>query len=167
MWVLALLNLVFDYQVNQLALIPRQPDRLFGILAMPFLHWSVPHLLANTLPLLLLGLLVCFNGKIVRVTLFITVVSGILVWFFARNGAHAGASGLIFGYFGYLLSGAYFNRSFKNIIFAITTMTVYGGLFVGLVNFEETVSFEAHIFGFIAGILSASISGRKLSKGRR
>jgi len=163
MWVLEIVNLAFDHQLKQLALVPRRVDSLFGILGMHFLHWNIPHLLANTLPLAILGFLVCLNGKAWQVTLSIMLITGILVWLFARNGNHAGASGLVLGYWGYLLSNAFFERSFKNIALAIFTILIYGGIVVSLVNFRDGVSFEGHIFGFIAGIVSARIFRKKLN----
>ncbi len=161
MWGLEIANLVFNHQINQLALVPRQVDRLFGIVGMHFLHWSIPHLLANTLPLVILGILVCIDGKVAKVTLSIMLLTGLLVWLFARNGTHAGASGLVLGYFGYLLSNAYFERSIKNIILAIITIVIYGGIVISLVDFRDTISFEGHIFGFIAGMVSAWFWRRK------
>lgn len=162
MWGLEIANLVFDHQINQLALIPRHVDRLFGIIGMHFLHWSIPHLLANTLPLLVLGFFVCIDGKAGKVTLTIMLLTGILVWLFGRNGVHAGASGLVLGYFGYLLSSAYFERSIKNIILAIITVLIYGGIVISLVDFRDSISFEGHIFGFLAGIISAGMWRRKI-----
>ncbi len=162
MWGLEVANLVFNYQLNQFALIPRQPDRLFGIIGMHFLHWSIPHLIANTLPLVVLGFLICIDGKAPKVTFFIMLLTGILVWLFARNGVHAGASGLVLGYFGYLLSSAYFQRSIKNIILAVMTVLIYGGIVISLVDFRDSISFEGHIFGFLAGIISAGMWRRKV-----
>lgn len=162
MWVLEIANLVLDHQINQLALVPRQIDRLFGILGMHFLHWSIPHLLANTLPLAILGVLVCIDGKAPKVTFSIMLLTGALVWLFARNGTHAGASGLVLGYFGYLLSSAYFERSIKNIILAIVTILIYGGIVISLLDFRDSISFEGHIFGFLAGIISAGVWRRKI-----
>lgn len=162
MWGLEIANLILDHHINQLALIPRRVDGLFGILGMHFLHWNIPHLLSNTLPLVILGFLVCVNGKGRQVTFSIMLLTGCLVWLFARNGVHAGASGLVLGYWGYLLSSAFFERSLKNIALAIFTILVYGGISISLIDFRESISFEGHIFGLIAGIITAWFTHRKI-----
>jgi len=155
MWGLEIANMIFDHTLNHFALVPRQASKFFGILAMHFLHWNIPHLLSNTLPLVILGFLVCVNGKGKQVTLSIMLLTGLLVWLFARDGVHAGASGLVLGYWGYLLSSAFFERSFRNSLIAIVTFLIYGGIVISLLDFRDSTSFEGHIFGFIAGIFSA------------
>jgi len=155
MWMLQIINLGSDYSLRDLAIVPRQIDSLFGIFTMHFLHWSIPHLLSNTLPLAILGCLVCIDGKAVRVTLTIMLSTGLLVWLFARAGGHAGASALVLGYWSYLISCAIFDRSFKNILLAIMTILIYGGLLISLIDIRASTSFEGHAFGFIAGIMTA------------
>lgn len=161
MWVLEIANMVFDHRLNYLALVPRQMDSLFGILGMHFLHWSIPHLISNSIPMAILGFLVCINGKGLQVTVSIMLLTGVLVWLFARNGVHAGASGLVLGYWGYLISCAFFERSLRNIVLAIFTIFIYGGIVLSLVDFRESVSFEGHLFGFLAGVVTAWLWRRK------
>ena len=124
---------------------------------MHFLHGNFSHLLANTVPLLVLGFLVCATHKGLQATVTIGLLTGSLVWLAARNGMHVGASGLVMGYFGFLLSGVFFDRRFKNIILMLLTVVLYGGLVFTLIDFRQWVSFEGHIFGFTAGIASAKI----------
>ncbi|TQV89293.1 rhomboid family intramembrane serine protease [Aliikangiella coralliicola] len=156
-WLLEIANLIFDHQLNQFALQPRQVSALPGIVTMHFLHWNLFHIISNSIPLLILGFFVCSVGKGIKVTISIMLISGALVWLFARNGLHAGASGLVMGYWGYLISNAVFDRSLKNIFFAILTIAFYGGIVFSLIDFREHVSFEGHIFGFLAGVMSAWI----------
>jgi len=155
MWVLEVVNIIFERNLNHLALVPREPNKFFGILAMHFLHWNIPHLLSNTLPLAILGFLVCVKGKAIQVSVSIMLLTGLSVWLFARDGVHAGASGLVLGYWGYLLSSAFFERSVRNILIAFITFVVYGGIIISLLDFRDSTSFEGHIFGFIAGVFSA------------
>lgn len=166
MWVLQIVNQVSNYSLQYLAIVPRQIDSLFGIFTMHFLHWSIPHLISNTLPLAILGCLVCIEGKAVKVTLSIMLLTGLLVWLFARAGSHAGASALVLGYWSYLVSCAFFNRSLKNIFLAIVTILIYGGILLSLVDLRATTSFEGHFFGFVAGILVAWF-WRKVIKTRK
>jgi len=157
MWLFEIINLVFDRNLNQFALVARQSKHLFGILAMHFLHWNMVHLFSNTLPLVILGFLVSLNGKARQVTFSIMLMTGSLVWLFGRDGIHAGASALVLGYWGYLLSNAIFERSFKSLLLAALTILIYGGIVISLIDFRESTSFEGHLFGFFVGVLNAWI----------
>ena len=156
-WLLELVNSYFGHSLNQFGLVPRSPERLYGVVTMHFLHGNLSHLLANTLPLLVLGFLVCATHKGLQVTMTIALLTGAMVWLAARNGMHIGASGLVMGYFGFLVSRAFFNRRLINIVLMILTIVLYGGLLFTLIDFRGWVSFEGHIFGFLSGIISARI----------
>jgi len=164
MWILEIINMVMNHSLNNFSIYPRIPEKLYGIVTMHFLHWNLAHIISNSLPLLFLGFLVSSLGKARQVTLLIAVLSGSLVWLFARNGTHAGASALVMGYWGYLISCAIFERSLKNILIAIITIVIYGGIVFSLIDFRATISFEGHLFGFISGIISAWIWHKKFSK---
>ena len=156
-WLIEIVNLYLGHSLNSFGLVPRQPERLFGIVTMHFLHGGLAHLIANTLPLLVLGFLVSATHRSLQVTATIAILTGCLVWLAARNGQHVGASGLVMGYFGYLVSCAFFDRSLKNIILMLLTIVLYGGLVFSLIDFRAWISFEGHIFGFASGIISARI----------
>lgn len=161
-WGIEIVNLLLSHHLNQFALHPREVGSLYGIITMHFLHNGVGHLLSNTIPLLVLGFFVSSLNKLRSVTLLIILLTGLMVWFFARDGLHAGASGLVMGYWGYLISNAYFNRSFKNIAIAVITLIIYSGAVFTLFDFRVGISFEGHIFGFISGIFCAWLwAGRK------
>ena len=155
MWLLEFVNIVISHQLNTYALVPRHYDKLPGVVTMHFLHWNLTHLISNTIPLLILGFFLSASGKAKEVTITIMLVSGLLVWAFARNGTHAGASGLVMGYWGFLISSAFFKRNFKNILIAIITIFLYGGILFSLLDFRTNISFEGHLFGFFAGLFSA------------
>jgi membrane associated rhomboid family serine protease len=155
LWGIEIVNLLLSHNLNQFALRPRETGNLYGIITMHFLHNGVGHLLSNTIPLLVLGFFVSSLNKLRSVTLLIMLLTGLLVWFFARDGLHAGASGLVMGYWGYLISNAYFNRSFKNIAIAVITLIIYSGAVFTLFDFRAGISFEGHIFGFISGVFCA------------
>ncbi|WP_444996157.1 rhomboid family intramembrane serine protease [Aliikangiella sp. IMCC44359] len=155
MWLLEFANIVVSHELNAYALSPRQYEKLPGVITMHFLHWNLTHLISNSVPLLIMGFFVSALGKTKEVTITIMLVSGILVWIFARNGIHAGASGLVMGYWGYLISSTFFERNIRNILIAIITIFLYGGIVFSLLDFRETTSFEGHLFGFSAGLLSA------------
>ncbi len=82
----------------------------------------------------------------------VTLVSGALVWIFAREAYHVGASGLVFGYFGVIVARAVIERGITVIAIAIVTVIAYGGILWDVLPLRSHVSFESHVFGLIAGI---------------
>jgi membrane associated rhomboid family serine protease len=164
MWILEIINMVMNHSLNNFSIYPRELEKLYGIFTMHFLHWNLTHIISNSLPLLFLGFLVSNLGKTKQVTLVIMLLSGLLVWLFARNGTHAGASALVMGYWGYLISCAIFERSLRSILIAIITIAIYGGIVLSLIDFRASISFEGHLFGFVSGIVSAWIWHKKTRK---
>ena len=133
---------------------------LRGVLLSPMLHGSFSHLLSNTLPLLVLGGFVALRGTktLIGVSLFVVVLGGLLVWLVGRPAVHIGASGLVFGYFGYLLAQGWYERSFVSIVVAVAVLLLYGGMIFGALPQSGFISWEGHLFGLIAGVLAARMS---------
>ena len=133
---------------------------LRGVLLSPMLHGSFSHLLSNTLPLLVLGGFVALRGTktLIGVSLFVVVLGGLLVWLVGRPAVHIGASGLVFGYFGYLLAQGWYERSFVSIVVAVAVLLLYGGIIFGALPQAGFISWEGHLFGLIAGVLAARMS---------
>ncbi|MGW8319502.1 MAG: rhomboid family intramembrane serine protease [Candidatus Promineifilaceae bacterium] len=158
-WFLELLDsLILDGGLDALGVQPRTLVGLRGVVFMPFLHDGFGHVLANTVPFIVLGWLVMMRrmADFFIVTAITVVISGLGVWLFGGNGSvHIGASGLIFGYFGFLLLRAYFERSLPAIAVAVVVGLLYGGLIWGVLPMQLGVSWQAHLFGFIGGVLAA------------
>ena len=127
---------------------------LIGIPLAPFIHAGFWHTISNTIPLLILGALTLAGGtrKFWEATVTITLLSGVLVWIFAREAYHVGASGLVFGYFGVIMARAVIERGLVSIAIAVVTIMTYGGLLWGVLPLRSYASFESHLFGLIAGI---------------
>jgi len=123
----------------------------------PILHADANHLFFNSIPLLILADLMLLSGldSFILTTLYIVTLAGILLWIFGRPAIHIGASNLIMGYFGYLLSAAFYRPSAMAIILAIVSLYYFGGLILGLFPTKERISWEGHLFGFISGIAVA------------
>ncbi|MCO7225186.1 rhomboid family intramembrane serine protease [Pleionea sp. CnH1-48] len=155
LWAIEIINQVTGGSLRTYGLIPRHIDRLYGIFTAPILHGGLAHLLGNTIPLLVLGFLVSQTRSLLFVSLFVVIAGGLMVWFFGRANIHIGASGLIMGYWGFLLSYGWFTRSIRGILISIFTLLFYGGLIFTLLDFREHISFEGHIAGFISGVLCA------------
>ena len=165
-WVVFLVNnLILGGHFDQYGIVPRQIGSLPGIVFAPFLHASYQHLAANTLPLLILGAIICgrSRGEFVVVTVAGILLGGGLTWLFARSACHIGASGLIFCYFGYLASLAYFNRTFGTLLLSVVCIVGYGGMIRGIVPTSAGISWEGHLAGLVAGIALASLMA-KLNK---
>jgi membrane associated rhomboid family serine protease len=147
-------NVLLDGRLTQYGIIPRQLSGLWGILWTPFLHGSSAHLAANTLPLLVLGAVICARSRseFVLITLGGILLGGGLTWLLARKACHVGASGLIFCYFGYLVSLAWFNRTFGTLLLSVASILAYGGIVRGLLPTATGVSWESHVAGLVAGV---------------
>jgi membrane associated rhomboid family serine protease len=157
-WVVFVINnLMLHGALTQFGIIPRHVSSLPGIIWSPFLHSSFRHLAANTLPLLILGAMLCARsrGEFVGVTVSGILIGGGLTWLLARNSCHVGASGLIFCYFGFLTSRAIFDRRIFNLFLAIVCLLLYGGILWGLLPTDPRVSWEGHLAGLVAGIAIA------------
>jgi len=163
MWVVEIINGFIGHRLSVWGILPRTTPGLIGIPLSPFLHGSFNHVLSNTIPFLVLGGLVAFQGsqKLVGVSLFIVVVGGLAVWLIGRSAIHVGASGLVFGYFGYLVASGWYDRRPGTILAAIAVVVLYGGLLFGLLPTQGFVSWEAHLFGLMAGVLVARLTRRK------
>jgi membrane associated rhomboid family serine protease len=159
MWLLEVLNLsIFRNSLEQFGIVPRSWIGLRGILFSPFLHANLLHLLANTVPFLVLGWLVMVGGirDFCVVSLFSIGVSGAGVWLFAAaNTVTVGASGVIFGYLGYLLSRGWFERRVGSLLISLIILFFYGGLIWGVLPLVPGVSWQGHLFGFLGGIMAA------------
>ena len=161
LWVLEIVDQFFlgrDQSLNRFGIVPRNWIGLRGIALSPFLHVSFTHLAANTVPLFVLGAMVLLRSTrdFVGVTFLAMLVGGLGVWLFGASGScHIGASGVIFGYFGFLIAAAWFERGFLSIITALVVILLYGGLIWGVRPFQGHVSWLGHLFGLLGGVGAA------------
>ncbi|MGW5161273.1 rhomboid family intramembrane serine protease [Nonomuraea wenchangensis] len=135
------------------------PETLPGIISSAFLHWSWEHIEANSGPLFVFGFLAAYRGvaKFLSVTALIVLVSGLGEWFTADPGAvGAGASGVVFGYFGYVLVRGVFDRHLIDIVIGVVMALSFAYQFTGLLP-QEGIGWQAHLFGFLAGTLGGWI----------
>lgn len=158
LWLIHIVNCFSRYQLNRLGLYPRTIRGLPGIVFSPFLHGSFDHLFFNSIPFFALADLLLINGITVfsYVSGAIILLSGFLIWLFGQPGNHIGASGVIMGYFGYLLAKAYFNFTATTIVLAGICLYYFGGLLLSLFpGAQKNVSWGGHLCGFISGIATA------------
>jgi membrane associated rhomboid family serine protease len=138
-------------------IVPRNPIGLRGILFAPFLHGNFAHLIGNTIPFVFLGWLIMLRETrdFLWVSLITALVSGTGTWLFGSPGFHIGASGVIFGYLGYLISRGYFERKPLTVAMSLFVGVTYGSMIWGVLPTRIGISWEGHLFGFIGGIVAA------------
>ncbi len=156
-------NLFSGRSLNQFGLIPRDIGALHGVIFAPLLHGSLIHFFSNIIPLAIFSILMLQHGlkRFVLVTISCILLSGALVWLFGRTAVHVGASGLIYGYFAYLLLAGMLSKEIKLILISLFVGFTYGGLIFGVLPSNPYVSWEGHLFGFISGIVCALLWGRQ------
>lgn len=154
LWLFNILNWSLDSPLNQLGIYPRRLRGLIGIPFSPLLHANGAHLFFNTIPLFILLDFVLLDGvqSAMWVTVWIVLLGGLIVWLIGRPALHIGASGLIMGYWGLMLSRAYYQPSVVSIILAIVMLYYLGSLLLSLFPTDADVSWEAHLAGFLAGL---------------
>lgn len=143
-------------ELDNNGIVSRRLDGLGGILWAPLLHHGWPHLVANTVPFLVFGFLAMAGGirQFVVVTALIWVGSGLGVWL-TGDGITVGASGLIFGWLVFLLARGFFVRSWKQIVLAMALFVLWGSVLWGVLPGAPQVSWQAHLFGALSGLLAA------------
>jgi Uncharacterized membrane protein (homolog of Drosophila rhomboid) len=158
LWAIQVVNWITGYGLNPaFGLIPRHLGGLDGVIAMPLLHGSFGHLMANTPPLLVMcGLLVATTTRaLLPVNTMVIGLGGGLVWLFGSSAIHIGASGQVFGWFGFLVVRGFVDRSLITLSAALAVGLLYGSILWGVLPGQPGVSWEAHLFGAIAGAAAA------------
>nr|VFK53199.1 MAG: Rhomboid family protein [Candidatus Kentron sp. TUN]VFK54017.1 MAG: Rhomboid family protein [Candidatus Kentron sp. TUN]VFK58944.1 MAG: Rhomboid family protein [Candidatus Kentron sp. TUN] len=158
-WIVEIINLSIGHNLSRFGILPRIPEGLIGIPLAPFLHAGPIHAALNTVPLLILGGFVSLRGgwTYLVVSAIIIFLSGSAVWLAGRPSYHVGASALVFGYFGFLVARAWYDRGFVSLAITATTILLYGGIVWGILPIKSYISWEGHLFGLIAGIIAARV----------
>lgn len=160
LWLVQLVNAGTDYALaNSGGILPRQASSLVDIVTSPFLHGSLAHLAANALPLFSLGLIAAIPSpkRFLLMTLVVIVVGGFGVWLFSpANSVTVGASGVVFGYFGYVLLRGFVDRRPADVLISIGVALAYGYAMWNSVGFGvEGVSWQGHVSGLVGGLVAA------------
>lgn len=168
-WVIYFLNLLLPVNFENYGISPRLNRGILNFIFWAFLHLNFKHLLANSLPLLVLTFLsLSFYKRLTFLALpFSAIIGGVGIWFFGRPGTmHIGASGMIFGLIGFLLFMGIFRRDPKAILVSIIVFLLYGGTILTLFQYSQGISWTGHFFGFAGGVLAAWVASR-ISKGEK
>lgn len=157
------INLFTGGYLNSFGIAPREIGSAYTIATAPWLHADFRHLGSNLAAFVVLGSLVLLQGLryFVKASVLIIVLGGALVWLFARDATHIGASGWIFGLWSLVIALAWFDRSPRNIAIALAVVFFYGGMVFGVLPTAGYISFESHLFGAIAGVFAAFTLSKK------
>ena len=160
MWVLEVIDAVLGGDLDAGGIEPREVDSLTGVVTAPFLHAGFGHLIANTVPFLVLGGLIAFSGllRVLKVTALVVLVGGLGTWLVAPSSTlHLGASILVFGYATYLLARGLFDRRLASLAVGVAVAFVYGSaLLLGLLP-RPGISWQGHLFGALGGLVAARV----------
>ncbi|MDF1698997.1 MAG: rhomboid family intramembrane serine protease [Saprospiraceae bacterium] len=157
MWLVKIVEVGRGIKYTRWGIYPREWEGAIGIFTAPFIHSDWQHLMSNSLPMfMLLSLVMVFYKRVaIPAITIITLFTGFVVWLFARESYHIGASGVVYGLVGFLAWTGIFRRNLKSIILALVILVMFGGYFHGIVPTKEGVSWESHLFGALVGIFTA------------
>ncbi|MBQ9213694.1 MAG: rhomboid family intramembrane serine protease [Bacteroidales bacterium] len=164
MWLSFLSDWCLPGDFATVGIMPRTISGLKGILLSPFIHGSWQHLISNTGAIFALTftLFWCYDKVAWKVWIESVLFDGLLVWLLARTSYHIGMSGVIFALLGFLLAIGIFRFSFKTLIISGVIFFLYGGALWGVLPSDPHISWEAHLFGFLAGIFIAKINKEQI-----
>ena len=157
LWSIKLYEIAFDVNLAWYGLYPRTIHGLIGVATSPLLHGDLPHLISNTLPLLILGSIVFFFYRTIAFQVFFWVylMTGIWVWAAGRDSYHIGASGLIYGFVAFLFFSGIFRKDTRLLALSLFVVFMYGGIVWGILPLWRGVSYESHFLGALAGLITA------------
>jgi membrane associated rhomboid family serine protease len=158
MWVSEVIDTFDHHKLDQYGIQPHETDGLIGIVTAPFLHAGFGHLIGNTVPFVVLGVLIALSGaaRVVAVTAIVALISGVGVWVIApEHTNHIGASGVVFGFATYLIARGFYNRSMIEIAVGVLVVAVFGASLLGGLAPQQGISWQGHLFGAIGGVVAA------------
>ena len=161
--IIEVVNLSTGRLLNQFSIIPRELGALPFIFTAPLLHASLQHFLSNIFTLCIFAFLLMQFGhrQFVITTGLLIIGTGLLVWLFGRHAFHLGASGVIYGYFGFLVLAGFLSKKISLMLISIAVAFFYGTMVWGVLPSQPYISWESHLFGFIVGLLIAWAMGKK------
>lgn len=159
-WGSEVVDVFADHRLDVYGLRPHRLVGLRGIVFAPFLHAGFGHLIGNTIPFAVLGVLIALGGlrQLLSVTVIVALIGGLGTWVFGTsNQMHIGSSGLVFGFLAFLLARGIFARSLGQVLLGVVVGMVYGGLLWGVLPTSQGVSWQGHLFGALGGVVAAKL----------
>lgn len=167
LWSIFILQYLLDIPTYQYGgLFPRSIDGLKGIFFSPLLHGSFMHLINNSAPLAVLTVMILYfyNKVALESIVWLYLMTGVMVWLFARPVYHIGASGVVYAMVSFVFWAGIFVRNLRSIVLSLIVAVLYSGMFLGVLPNEEGISWESHLLGGVVGIFVAYILREKIKK---
>ncbi|WP_199548548.1 rhomboid family intramembrane serine protease [Streptomyces sp. N35] len=158
LWLLEAVDVASGHALDTYGISPREFTELRDVIPAAFLHYGWDHLIANSMPLLVLGFLAALSGirRFAAVVATIVLASGLGVWLTApAYSVTAGASGVVFGLFGYLLVRGFVDRRIGDVVIGLLVGAVYGSILWGVLPTTDGISWQGHLFGLLGGVVAA------------
>lgn len=162
MWGVFFIDYTFHLNIHEYGVLPRTLEGTIGILFSPFIHGNIEHIASNSLPTLILGMMLFYFYKPVAIpaVIWIYIISGIWLWIGGRNSDrfptyHIGMSGVIYGMASFLIFSGIFRKHYRLMTVSALVVFLYGSMTYNMFPFEKGISWEAHLFGAIAGLMVA------------
>jgi membrane associated rhomboid family serine protease len=163
MWFVEIVNAIDGQRLDGDGIHPRTLGGLPGIVSAPFLHAGFGHLIGNTIPFAVLGLLIALEGarRVIEVTVIVALIGGLGTWLTAAGGTSTiGASGIVFGYAGYLIARGIFTRRILELAIGVVVVVLFGGALLWDLVPQTGVSWQDHLFGGLGGVAAAWLLDR-------
>ncbi len=168
MWIVQVINALDGQRLSEDGIISRRISGLPGILSAPFLHAGFPHLIENTIPFVILGLVIAIGGatQVIAVTVTAALISGLGAWALSSTGTDTvGASGVVFGYATFLMARGFFTRNALQIAVGVLVGVLFGAALIVSIVPQAGVSWQDHVFGALGGVIAArGLSTRRKSE---
>ncbi|WP_217205824.1 rhomboid family intramembrane serine protease [Streptomyces sp. AC550_RSS872] len=165
LWLLEVADVASGHALDGFGIVPRTPSELVDVVPASFIHFGFAHVAANSVPLLALGFLAALGGirRFAAVCALIIVADGLGVWLISPSGTNtAGASGLIFGLFGFLLITGFVERRPLGVLVGLLVAAIWGGtMLAGLAPTQSGISWQGHLVGLAAGVAAAFVLRRR------
>ncbi|MFI5164464.1 MAG: rhomboid family intramembrane serine protease [Bacteroidia bacterium] len=161
LWMIKFLEVFFDLNLTRFGLYPRTYSGLIGIITCPLIHSSEPslfaHLFSNSVPLLVLGAMTFYFYRPIAFSVFFWVylMSGVWLWAAGREAYHIGASGLVYGFASFLFFSGIFRKERTLMVLSLLVVFLYGSLIWGIFPIHPQISWESHLLGSLAGVITA------------
>jgi membrane associated rhomboid family serine protease len=169
LWILEVIDVASGKALDDFGIMPRSVPELVDVVPASFIHFGFGHVAANSVPLLVLGFLAALGGlrRFVAVCALIIVADGLGVWLISPDNTNtAGASGVVFGLFGFLVVSGFVERRLLGVGVGVLVAAIWGGAILGGIAPTETgISWQGHLIGLVTGVAAAFLFRRRQPRG--
>ena len=165
MWGIHIIKVVTGFRFAAMyGMYPRSTEGILGIFTSPLIHSNWQHLTNNSVPFLVLGVMIFLFYRRIALKSFVLIyiLTGLAVWIFARDVIHIGASGVVYGLVSFVAFLGIFRRNIKSIVLSLIILFLYSGMFYGVLPNQPGISWESHLLGGIVGIIVAWIFRKQI-----